>query len=632
MSVASPRKNYIVGLSYDPDVMRHLYGKQPWDYLHESDLYRSWAVYKGEKIDYVSLCDDLGVDEDDSWYESFTTMMTLPNGQVKNFLVACRTCAWLFSGTYRICVRGSKAGHGTGQWHHLFLCFLLSRGIQGTVSFFDPQEDAREYSLTRTGKTLEVRHIASKVDQFTDFDVLIDDAYVPGFGIPGVENLPRVYSLKGDSSSGSPYVPFLHPRETRLFSDQPHSFKPSCPCLLCVAIGHSVTNYKDYVYVRRCCLELGQPSGTCVPGLMNHDLQMKGFIRAELDKKPMVPIAKGIQVRASIALREELPLRVVNHSLMVDRKVTPAYVPYIHNEGFSDTRNRDLKQFSHLEGKEVFFSGVDPIVLGKTQVTAVQIAGGHPIIRSSTIAFLAESDAYPQVQSCYVVYMKGSKLQLEKRFPDRRFSGRTVSSFLEMVRFLSPKLAPDIKTFPVPYECFMASSAHHSMTYPMALDRSGQYICDCSPLPFVYDLDHFFLPRCSYSSAPPPEPPDLEWLCPIEIDRGVVITRGSTKKVLPEDRNPVLTLWRSRNHWGCCLPQPLGPFKLRKDYSFESPKGLGQKKWFYQSRLYTRVVCSLREIRKSQPPDKDLYAGFLVFSDHLSSFEGTYDYLFLKKL
>jgi len=553
------RKSYISLGNYDVDSVRAIYGPVVWDYLHYADLYRSWVVHSGERLGEYGISEDLGSSWETPWYETFKTYMTIPPGQVKNFLVCIRTVNFLVKGSYKIAIRGSRAGHGTGRWHMLFIAYLLDKGVYGEIHFYDPSEDKSSYTVTKHGKTFKVHHIAEKRDDFTGFDVLIDDAYQPAKGlVPLVKPLPVHHSIKGVSQVDHQSL-FLHPRESRQFSSVPFSYKSVCKCMVCLAISQSVTNYTDYLSIRRSCFELGFVASTCVPDLVSHDLVTKGTVRASLDTLPLVPIRKGKEVRAVISLREEMPLVTRGDDLALDRRRGKReYTPYIHSEGFAEPDLKgNIRNYPHLKGMTVYFSGVDPIILGNTQIRTLGGQKSYPDVRPETVAFIANHEAYDQVQSCYLVYMKGSKISLQSKYPDRKFSGRIVGNYLEMVKSLvsPPVLISGTKThasdstlcreFPVPYQWFFENKDRLLLSLPAVCTRNGKRIeCDSGPIRQAYDLADFFDNR-KYSEVKE----EKVTFFPVVVEAGILIIHPQ-QKCIPTMRDPDMTLWKGKKTWG----------------------------------------------------------------------------------
>jgi len=393
-------------------------------------------------------------------------------------------------------------------------------------------------------------------DSFEGYDVLIDDAYVPGKGLVPCVNVPPCFSKKGVHLIDH-HPLFLHPRESREFSSCGTSFRSLCKCMVCTAISVSVPSYDDYLLVRRSCFELGFLAETCVSGLLNHDLQNKGMVKISLDTLPSVPVRKGKDARALLSLSEEIPI-AFRHDSAQQRGVR-GFQQFAHSEGFEDSSSKYVvKRFDHLAGREVYFSGVPSSILGQTHVRSVKGANAFPQLLPDTVCFVENWDAYDQVQGCVTVYFKGSKKDLLTKFPDRRCTGRMVGSYQETVRSFSDVPVPfrDVsrsRTFPVPYQWFLEFHQNVLLASPCVARRNGDVIqCDRGPLPHSYDLCSFFSPNLKYSETFDAHSEIITYF-PVSVVAGVAVI---TESIEPVKRDPDSTLWRSADleghvkHWG----------------------------------------------------------------------------------
>jgi len=153
--------------------------------------------------------------------------------------------------------------------------------------------------------------------------------------------------------------------------------------------------------------------------------------------------------------------------------------------------------------------------------------------------------------------MSGSKIALQARYPDRKFSGRVVGNYLEMVKTLvrppdivseSKKVStpePGSREMPVPLMWFLENKKKIILNAPVACNRDGVRLkCDLGPLKHVFDLVSFFGPR-KYSEN---KEKSVDYF-PVVVDGGVIMVHP-VHKCTPATRDPDLTLWRGRLTWG----------------------------------------------------------------------------------
>jgi len=195
------------------------------------------------------------------------------------------------------------------------------------------------------------------------------------------------------------------------------------------------------------------------------------------------------------------------------------------------------------------------------------------VLKPDTVAFIQTKESYHQVQGCSVVYMKGSKSNLNASFLDRKYTGRTVGPYLEMARTVMP--IPDLipitptprqeegKKFPFPYHSFDENKKKMQLTDRAACNRMGQVIsCDLGPLKHVFDLATFFSQDLVFRDGEVGE--EKISYFPVQVDSGVLIIHPQ-QKCVPKDRDPNYTLWRTASVWGI-VNLTMWPIVLLGDY------------------------------------------------------------------
>lgn len=343
--------------------------------------------------------------------------LTVPNGQVKNFMVAVR-CANRLSGVVRVAVVGSKATERGGTWHRLFAYWLAGKCSKVVIDFFDPNERDEDWDTTIGTSEVSCRWYSKGVtpEQVSSYDCVISDVWSVenkiGWGTPQVP----VYSLKGDHLM---YQPFLHSHETRYFSSSPlEEVRTGCQCMLCAAIKDSVSTYEEYRMVRSLCTRLGHAT-PCVGTEFLEDLakvhDTGSLIRAGV---PFPIYAKGIN-RILASLGEELSFRITPDLIVLPSPAPPSFQPVSRFQAYDG----EVKEtYPFLEGKKVQFSGVSPSIIGRTNISREA--------QDPDVAFIRNLDIYAE-RLPPTVYSPLHSDVFCKRFPGWQPTGRSISIYFE---------------------------------------------------------------------------------------------------------------------------------------------------------------------------------------------------------
>jgi len=365
--------------TYSHKGMERLYAGTPFSsfgpfYLNSSGTYAKGP--EGARI-YAWGLRDMADEEDADFIELFARIKYIPNGQLKNFLVACRTF-YQCGEVCHIAVVGSKSQEGSGSWHK-YLAFFLSYGRQRvTIDFLDPNEVSSEWQTKINGCEVHLRWIPDAVSpsDVTGYDAVSSDVWNYGtkteWGVPDVP----IFSLKGGELD---YEPYLHPYETRKFSSPHSTFKARCPCLTCKSCAQSSRSWKDFVILRTLAARLGNPF-RCRGAQWVYDNNTIHDIRQEIVSGGQVDnIPENFRYIMALSL-EEAVQSVGTHF------VKGSVIKRLDPRTIESTIVR--QKMTGLEGKSVAFAGVDPSILGniKCLVNPKPVFGkSHDVLFTSNV-------------------------------------------------------------------------------------------------------------------------------------------------------------------------------------------------------------------------------------------------------
>lgn len=424
---------------FPPEVALRLYGKQEWiDWLSYEMNPTHWESKDGKLVTASRLIRTFQGVPGDRWFHAARKYLTLPNGQVKNFLVACRTF-WGGKSKVKVLVKGSRSVMHGGSWHFYYAAHLLFVCKDIEIHFVDPNEKNDEFSYKTESQSVKlVWSSALYHGNGEGFDVLIDDAWEPVSGVIPMQPCSEYYSLKGQQEeSDARYIPFLHPRETRFFSHTPVDSKTPCGCCVCREISLVASSFDHYEFLRHACTVLDHNTG-CLRTSFDHDLKAKGDLLRALMTKTTVSIQKPVEVRAVMSLVECTRMDFLEGNLVQVSESAPRdHERFLHNEPFVVTRETCREVYPWLEGKEVIFCGVNPSVLGTTRT--VTLTQGHTGGAMHHIAFCANIQS-AMMTSAATMYVPGKVEDILRHLPNWRMTGRSVKGFREVV--FNEQLAP----------------------------------------------------------------------------------------------------------------------------------------------------------------------------------------------
>jgi hypothetical protein len=403
------------------DGYKRLYGEKPFSDWGDYKLTfcGTHATRSGGRL-LSSTARRLVGEPDGDFIEILARIKYIPNGQLKNFLVACRTFHSVPDGSY-IAVVGSKAHEGSGSWHK-YLAYFLSEGRSSLhIDFIDPNEVEGQWEHEVNGCKLHLRWIPEMVksEDVTHYDAVSSDVWSyedkTNWGRPDVP----IYSLKGGSQD---YVPYLHFTETRFFSSKPSGFSVKCPCLICSACSDCVTNWQSFIFLRTLCARMGCPS-RCRGLQWVYDQNTLSDLRQDL------LMGQGIEnvssnFRYVMALSTEEAIEMGTKTFFKGTKIRSL-----------DPRTKDvgvIRQgvYTGLEGKNVGFIGVNPSILGGVKCNVHSGSYGH---RDYDAIFVSGLVSWLSSFSSDIVYCPERPDIIEKNMIAWRWSGQMISEFYEYV-------------------------------------------------------------------------------------------------------------------------------------------------------------------------------------------------------
>jgi len=383
--------------------------------------------------------------ETDTPIHLLVSYMTIPNGQVKNFLNACRACVNV-AGPVRVAVAGSKSMEGGGLWHKYFALWLSMRSNSVVIDFYDPAEKRNEWDLELWGTTISCEWIPEKVTYVgllqQGYDVIVDDVWTfeEGPGLKLKKEYPEHYSLKGRPDSEG-FVPFLHSTETRKFSHQPPVSKlGGCRCMLCRVCKECSTTWDSYVMLRHLCSRLGGDT-SCFGVSFAKELELVGVIHKLILSQPVMEIKSDAVLRAIMSISEEIGLTVSDRFAQYNPDGVPTFIPMGRYE---KRKIRAEQNYEWLQDKRVLFCGVSSTVLGTTRLNRVKYDGDG----ECDVVFVNGPDVWTQRLSAPIVYAPMTVNEVHEVFPDWRATGRKVGSYNEFVRVVDEALKPVVLAKP----------------------------------------------------------------------------------------------------------------------------------------------------------------------------------------
>jgi len=377
-------------------VVERLYGSVPWSHWGTLPVSRTHIGEDGSMVVPSRIVNQFGLKG--RWDQILKRMFLIPNGQVKNFLVACRTF-WgrPDGGDVSVLFRGSKAQQGGGIWYLYYAIWVAMKNRRVHLNCYDYAEVPSLEEFEWCGRQIRIEHFAGPYDGLgKGYDAVIDDAYLPGSGI---EQQPcyqsGFYSVKKYEGS------FLHPNEGRFFSHSPQAGESHCPCMVCQICSDVSSSYDEYEFLRRVCTVLGHDS-KCLTDSAQHEMVLKGETLRDILSHPTFVVKPGMVARAVISLAGEIPLRMVSGNVVaLDSKSEVGTLKFVHTEGIVGAPTVE-DRCTRLIGKKVLFVGVLPEILGVTplsrnyrQEEGTYTKQGYDAMFASTVDSLQANIAAP---------------------------------------------------------------------------------------------------------------------------------------------------------------------------------------------------------------------------------------------
>jgi hypothetical protein len=414
------RKDGVLLPDTTPEVVARLNKGLPWADWGGIRLSQDRCFFvrpNGKPLIFSTVRRILG--ETDQTVRRVLPYLSCPNGQVKNFLNACRAVGTPFN-QMKIAIAGSKSMEGSGSWHFYFLKFLLSYQCNIIVDFFDYAErsDVKVLSCEQGNIFAEWIPEPFVISDQNNYDLIIDDTWVFSEG-PGLKLLyTGRYSWKGREDG----EPFLHFTETRTFSEPPKEIvKTGCQCPVCRVIKECVETYDQYIVLRTYCARLGYDV-ECA-GIDNlTELKKVAECYRVLLASPSVDI-RLTHARYLISLSEEIGLEVEG------TRVTRTGEPRFQNFSRFRQGQQIFRQETLFQGRHVVFAGVAPAVLKHVKTTRHGLA---------EILFVNSIDTWRMHSPPPIVYCGVPPKEVAIFFPQYEFSGRMHEGFYEYVKMKPP--------------------------------------------------------------------------------------------------------------------------------------------------------------------------------------------------
>lgn len=443
---AKKRDGYAL-VDVSAEVVRRLYPSDPWSGWGGARLSHDRTHYilpDGRPLLKSSIRRVFG--QMQSEHRFLAAYLNVPNGQVKNFLNACRACTGATNNEL-IAVVGSKAAEGGGTWHRLFAIWMSFVCPMAIIDFYDyaEREDVWIHRTSRGAVYCQwiPAGVTTEYLKEIGYTIVIDDVWTPetGSGLIGRENLVNVdYSWKGVRDSDG-FVPFLHPTETRKFSARAKTrVQSGCNCMVCRACKDCVEEYDHYVLLREFCSRLGHRA-PCLGISFTSDLVELAEKKAHLLTQGSLKIEPE-GARFLSALSEELALKLGMNKVFATLDLPKFQAFQRYNWDVSVDQG---VRYPWLEGKVVLFVGVPASVIGVTQIKRIQ---GLQSPSMCDAVFYSTLAAWKQQYVSNCVYVPIGPQVVLKEFPDWQSTLRKVGNFFEYVKPETQVVVPDRKVDP----------------------------------------------------------------------------------------------------------------------------------------------------------------------------------------
>lgn len=443
---AKKRDGHVL-VDVSPEAVRRMYPSDPWSGWGGARLSHDRTHYilpDGRPLLKSSIRRVFG--QMQSEHRFLAAYLNMPNGQVKNFLNACRACTNATNNEL-IAVVGSKAAEGGGIWHRLFAIWMSLVCPMAIIDFYDyaEREDVWIHRTTRGAVYCQwiPAGVTSEYLKEIGYTIVIDDVWTPetGSGLPGRESLVNVdYSWKGMKETEG-FVPFLHPTETRKFSALAKTkVRSGCNCLVCRVCKDCVEEYDHYVLLREFCSRLGHKA-PCLGISFTSDLVELAEKKAALMTQGSLKVEPE-DARFLSALTEELALKMGMNKVFVTLDI-PKFQAFQRYHW--DVSVDHGVRYPWLEGKVVLFVGVPASVVGVTQIKRIQ---GLQSPNMCDAVFYSTMDAWKQQYVSNCVYIQVGPQVVLREFPDWQSTLRKVGNFFEYVKPETHVVVPERRVEP----------------------------------------------------------------------------------------------------------------------------------------------------------------------------------------
>jgi len=412
------------------------------------------------------------------WFERASRLMEhFVTGQLKNLIVALLTTSSSHK-KIKVALIGSKAAEGSGIWVPHFARILCFTHKEVEIHCYDIHEKESDTSGEIAGSRVRIiRHskLYPEDQDGREFDCVVDDSYLPS----ATERVPlrnwksRWWSKKkhyGKSIIENVWSSCFHPVEARQFSkaiDVPEARYTTCGCSICRVADFISSDKSEYESIRTIFSMYGGPS--CNYLTVSHDSQLYDSFYSKLSQGGIVTMETVAEKRVVEAISSIIPVSRIsktevksNTQLDCDMECAPLH---INNMSFI----YDRTVYPHFQSKCVQFLGVNPMVLGGTDINK-----SNTTQQRTEIAFISDPAMFSSVLNVLEVWSEkdpsfvygrehngkvhmGYKCYVKKRLPVYK---KEISQFLEPPFYY---LVPEREyTVPIPKNGTPAYQVVHS--------------------------------------------------------------------------------------------------------------------------------------------------------------------------
>jgi len=310
----------------------------------------------------------------------------MPRGALKNFYNAAVVCRDIRDGQ-RVCIVGSRAHSASGNWVRFLGLFISTFAKDVQIHCFDAHEVS---GLETMNGNVRIRaHECLYDGDGSEYDILIDDVYVPLVGVGAQRYRTPIQTMKRDAPDqvdGIDSVRFLHDKEHRVFIPPLPQSSSVCKCDRCTVEGmfsmdkrDTLVRYGDIVEPSYCRVRF--------PEILSLSDLWTNFRAVD-----HLEIVTPVQRRATIALARIEPAMEVDSIALMDGR------PFVVGND---------KDHTTFTGKTFVFHGVDPkdfpyIVTRANKSSRFTTYAGHAdyaVVRDALAYSFYRASTYLLVQS-----------------------------------------------------------------------------------------------------------------------------------------------------------------------------------------------------------------------------------------